>query len=56
MEHLKQAAEKDLRIAMVDKLISARLADRSAGLEKSIAQWRGTGKNSGTLPDFPEIL
>lgn len=44
MEHLKQAAEKDLRIAMIDRLILATLADRPAGLEKSIAQWRVMGQ------------
>jgi hypothetical protein len=47
MDHLKHAAEKDLRIAMIDKLILATLADRTAGLEKSIAQWRGMGHGMG---------
>jgi hypothetical protein len=44
MEFPKQAAEKDLRIAMIEKLILASLADRRDGLEKSIAQWRGVGQ------------
>lgn len=44
MDLPKQAAEKELRIAMIDKLILATLADRHAGLEKSIAQWRRVGQ------------
>jgi hypothetical protein len=44
MELPKLAAEKDLRIAMVEKLIMATLADRRDGLEKSIAQWRSVGQ------------
>jgi hypothetical protein len=44
MDLPKQAAEKDLRIAMIDKLILATLAERHAGLEKSIAQWRRMGQ------------
>jgi hypothetical protein len=43
MDLPKQAAERDLRIAMIEKLILATLADRNAGLEKSIAQWRLVG-------------
>ncbi len=56
MDRPKQVAEEQLRIAMIDKLILAALADRPSGLEKSIAQWRSMDHGRSAQAESGEAL